>query len=86
LRIGSGTAERRLARSKEMELVSENSERIISVTGATGRQGGAVYQHLRKKGFKCALVRNPNSNQARQLMGYGEKEKVFQEASMIPTA
>jgi uncharacterized protein YbjT (DUF2867 family) len=36
-----------------------------------------VYQHLRKKGFKLrALARDPNSNQARQLMGYGEN--VFQ--------
>jgi uncharacterized protein YbjT (DUF2867 family) len=57
--------------------VSENSERIILVTGATGRQGGTVYQQLQKKGFKLrALVRDPNSNQARQLMEYGEE--VFQ--------
>jgi uncharacterized protein YbjT (DUF2867 family) len=55
----------------------KNSEQIILVTGGTGRQGGAVYQHLRKKGFKLrVLVRDPNSNQARQLMGSGEK--VFQ--------
>jgi uncharacterized protein YbjT (DUF2867 family) len=61
----------------EMELKSKNSERTILVTGATGRQGGAVYQHLQKKGFKLrALVRDPNSNQARQLTRYGEK--VFQ--------
>jgi uncharacterized protein YbjT (DUF2867 family) len=58
----------------EMELVSNNSERVILITGATGRQGGAVYRHLRKKGFKVrALVRDPNSNQARQLTGHGEK-------------
>lgn len=57
--------------------MSKNSERIILVTGATGRQGGAVYRHLRKKGFKLrALVRDPNSNQARQLMGNGQE--VFQ--------
>jgi uncharacterized protein YbjT (DUF2867 family) len=57
-----------------MELVSTNSERIILVTGATGRQGGAVYQHLRTKGFKLrALVRDPDSNQARQLIGNGGK-------------
>ena len=62
-----------------------NSERLILVTGATGRQGGAVYQHLQKKGFKlCALVRDPDSNQARRLTGYGES--VFLEASTIPTA
>ena len=58
----------------EMELVSNNSERVILITGATGRQGGAVYRHLRKKGFKVrALARDPNSNQARQLTGHGEK-------------
>jgi uncharacterized protein YbjT (DUF2867 family) len=60
-----------------MELMSKNSERIILVTGATGRQGGAVYQHLKKNRFKLrALVRDLNSNQARQLIRYGEK--VFQ--------
>jgi len=54
--------------------VSKNGERIILVTGATGRQGGTVYQQLQKKGFRLrALVRDPNSNQARQLMGYGEE-------------
>lgn len=57
--------------------MSKNSDRIILVTGATGRQGGAVYRHLQKKGFKLrALVRHPNSNQARQLMGNGPE--VFQ--------
>jgi uncharacterized protein YbjT (DUF2867 family) len=56
---------------------SKNGERIILVTGATGRQGGAVYRHLQKKGFKLrALVRDPNSDQARQLTRYGEE--VFQ--------
>jgi uncharacterized protein YbjT (DUF2867 family) len=56
-----------------MELVSNINERIILVTGATGRQGGAVYQHLQEKVFKLrALVRDPNSNQARQLMGNGQ--------------
>jgi uncharacterized protein YbjT (DUF2867 family) len=56
---------------------SMNNERTIVVTGATGRQGGAAYRHLQKKGFKLrALVRDPNSNQARQLMGNGEE--VFQ--------
>ena len=57
--------------------MSTNSERIILVTGATGRQGGAVYQQLRKKGFELrALVRDLNSNKARQLVRYGET--VFQ--------
>jgi nucleoside-diphosphate-sugar epimerase len=53
---------------------SKTGERIILVTGATGRQGGAVYRRLHKKGFKLrALVRDPNSNQARQLPGNGEE-------------
>ncbi|XRD90821.1 NmrA/HSCARG family protein [Dyella nitratireducens] len=57
-------------------LASKN-ERIILVTGATGRQGNAVYRHLQKKGFTLrALVRDPNSDQARQLMGNGQE--VFQ--------
>jgi uncharacterized protein YbjT (DUF2867 family) len=57
--------------------VSKNNEQIILVTGATGRQGGAVYRHLQKKGWKLrALVRDPNSNKARQLMRHGEE--VFQ--------
>jgi uncharacterized protein YbjT (DUF2867 family) len=60
-----------------MELVSKNSERIILVMGTTGRQGSAVYKHLQKKGFTLrALVRDPNSNQARRLMGNGQD--VFQ--------
>jgi uncharacterized protein YbjT (DUF2867 family) len=51
----------------------KNSERTILVIGTTGRQGGAVYQHLQKKGFKLrALVRDPDSNQARRLTGYGK--------------
>jgi uncharacterized protein YbjT (DUF2867 family) len=57
--------------------VSKNNEQIILVTGATGRQGGAVYRHLQKEGWKLrALVRDPNSNKARQLMRHGEE--VFQ--------
>jgi uncharacterized protein YbjT (DUF2867 family) len=56
-----------------MEFMSKNSERIILVTGATGQQGGAVYRHLQKKGYKLrALVRDPNSNKARRLTRHGE--------------
>ncbi len=54
--------------------MAKNSERTILVTGATGQQGGAVYRHLQKKGFRLrALVRDPNSETARQLMGQGEE-------------
>ena len=52
--------------------MAKSGERIILATGATGRQGGAVYQHLLKKGFKLrALARDPDSNQARQLTANG---------------
>jgi uncharacterized protein YbjT (DUF2867 family) len=47
-----------------MELVSTNSERIILVTGATGRQGGAVYQQLRKKGFKLRSIQDFDRSRA----------------------
>jgi nucleoside-diphosphate-sugar epimerase len=67
-------------KSEEINMdVSKNSKRIILVTGATGRQGGTVYRQLQTKGYKVrALVRDPNSSQARQLMGYGQE--VFQES------
>ncbi|MGH8128078.1 MAG: NmrA/HSCARG family protein [Gammaproteobacteria bacterium] len=52
--------------------MSKNSERTILVTGATGRQGDAAYRHLQQKGFKLrALVRDPQSNKARQLLEHG---------------
>ena len=54
--------------------MSNNSQRTILVTGATGQQGGAAYRHLRKQGFKLrALVRDPNSDKARRLVGTGEE-------------
>lgn len=57
--------------------MSKNSDKIILVSGATGHQGNAVYRHLQKKGFKLrALVRDPSTEKARQLMGRGEE--VFQ--------
>ena len=44
----------------------------VLVTGATGRQGGAVVRHLRPKGWKLrALTRNPNGYAAKQLAGQG---------------
>jgi len=57
--------------------MSKNSERIILVTGATGRQGSAVYRHLQAKGFKLrVLVQDPDSNKVRQLKDHGTE--VFQ--------
>ena len=44
----------------------------VLVTGATGRQGGAVIRHLRPKGWKLrALTRNPESYAAKQLAAQG---------------
>ena len=43
-------------------------ERIILVTGATGKQGGAVARHLVKEGWRVrALTRNPDGNSSREL-------------------
>ena len=50
----------------------ENKEKIILVSGATGRQGGATIHHLKDKGWILrALTRNPNSNQAKELAKQG---------------
>ena len=54
--------------------MSNNSQRTILIIGATGQQGGAAYRHLRKRGFKLrALVRDPNSDKARELIGAGQE-------------
>lgn len=45
---------------------------LIAVTGATGKQGGAVAQHLLKAGFSVrALTRNPAGTAARRLKEQG---------------
>lgn len=44
--------------------------RTIVVTGATGKQGGAAFRHLKQRGFALrALVRNPDRPQVRELEG-----------------
>lgn len=46
--------------------------KVIFVTGATGKQGGAVVNHLLKEGYKVkALTRNPESEHCRQLKEKG---------------
>ena len=46
--------------------------KIVLVTGATGRQGGAVVRHMLGKGWKLrALTRNPHSHEARALASQG---------------
>jgi uncharacterized protein YbjT (DUF2867 family) len=45
-----------------------NADKIILITGATGRQGGAVIRHMLPKGWKLrALTRNPDSGVAQEL-------------------
>ncbi len=51
--------------------------RTVLVTGATGRQGGAVVRHMLPKGWKLrALTRNPQSHAAESLARQGVE--VFQ--------
>jgi uncharacterized protein YbjT (DUF2867 family) len=48
------------------------NSRVILVTGATGRQGGAVLRKLRDRGFPVrALTRDPDQPKARELVGHG---------------
>ena len=54
--------------------MTRSHKRTILVTGATGKQGGAVWRHLREKGFGLrALARDPESAAARALVGHGEE-------------
>ncbi|MGW8323997.1 MAG: NmrA family NAD(P)-binding protein, partial [Thermodesulfobacteriota bacterium] len=47
-------------------------ERIILVTGATGKQGGAVARHLMTAGWAVrAFTRNPDGSGARDLRIHG---------------
>jgi uncharacterized protein YbjT (DUF2867 family) len=48
------------------------TDKTVLVTGATGRQGGAVIRHLRGKDWKLrALTRNPKSAAAQELAKSG---------------
>jgi|RhiMetdeSRZDD1v2_1073273.scaffolds.fasta_scaffold29916_6 uncharacterized protein YbjT (DUF2867 family) len=49
-----------------------NTDKTVLVTGATGRQGGAVIRHMLPKGWKLrALTRNPGGHAARDLADQG---------------
>jgi uncharacterized protein YbjT (DUF2867 family) len=49
-----------------------STQRPVLVTGATGKQGGAVIQHLTGKGFALrAMTRKPDSDAARALAQQG---------------
>ncbi len=50
----------------------KNSDKTILVTGATGHQGGSVFQYLREKGFPVrVLTRDPDSEKSRRMVGPG---------------
>ena len=52
--------------------MAAGENRTIVVTGATGRQGGAVTRHLLKDGWRVrALTRNPASKKAQVLVAQG---------------
>ena len=49
-----------------------NEDRTVLITGATGRQGGAVVRHMLRKGWKLrALTRNASSHAAQELSRSG---------------
>jgi uncharacterized protein YbjT (DUF2867 family) len=49
-----------------------NDPRLVAVTGATGRQGGAVARHLLADGWRVrALTRQPSSVKAHELAAAG---------------
>jgi uncharacterized protein YbjT (DUF2867 family) len=49
-----------------------SSDRIVAITGATGRQGGAVARHLLADGWQVrALTRKPEGKPARKLAALG---------------
>ncbi len=49
-----------------------DADRKVLVTGATGRQGGAVVRHMLPKGWKLrALTRNPQGHAAQSLARQG---------------
>jgi uncharacterized protein YbjT (DUF2867 family) len=49
-----------------------NADKTVLVTGATGRQGGAVIEHMLRKGWNLrALTRNPASPAAKELIRQG---------------
>ena len=49
-----------------------NQDKTVLVTGATGRQGGAVIRHMIPKGWRLrALTRNPANHAAQELARQG---------------
>jgi uncharacterized protein YbjT (DUF2867 family) len=61
-----------LAIFRKEQHMAKKSKKTILVTGATGHQGGAVFRHLRDRGFIVrALTRDPSLPAARALVGHG---------------
>lgn len=52
--------------------MAKKSQRLILITGATGKQGGAVLHHLQGRGFSIRiLTRHPDKPETRALIGRG---------------
>lgn len=52
--------------------MGNGSDRLILVTGATGKQGGATARHLLRSGYRVrALTRDPDKSAARELADRG---------------
>src|SRR5262249_13487695 len=65
-------ARQRPMSSSGREETMVNGDRLVLVTGATGRQGGAAIRHMSSKGWRLrALTRDPNSHAARELARRG---------------
>jgi uncharacterized protein YbjT (DUF2867 family) len=59
---------------KEFQDMAKTNDRLVLVTGATGRQGGAAAHHLRDRGFLIrVLTRNPDQPKARAFVGHGSE-------------
>jgi uncharacterized protein YbjT (DUF2867 family) len=53
-------------------MLEHPSQHVILVSGATGRQGGAVARQLLKRRFRVrALTRSPEQESARKLADQG---------------
>jgi uncharacterized protein YbjT (DUF2867 family) len=54
------------------EMCMANADKVVLITGATGRQGGAVIRHMLPKGWKLrALTRKPQGEEALSLARQG---------------
>src|SRR5437870_1609640 len=62
----------RRTEQKTGDRIMLKADKTVLITGATGRQGGAVIRHMLTKGWNLrALTRNPNSDTALDLARQG---------------